>query len=414
MKLWLMTVGEPLPLPGTQVRLWRTGLLAKTLVARGHSVTWWTSSVDHFNKCSFTNASERRVVERGLTLQFLHGRLYQRNVSPARWCNHRQIASQFVRLAPTHEDPDVILCSYPTIELSAAAVRYGHAKDIPVLLDIRDLWPDEMAVRLPRSLRPLARWLLWPMYRQAEFALRGANGLVAVSQRYLGWGLAHARRERTPIDAIFTHGYPTPASTDRADARSLRWLAERGIDGTRRVFWFAGTFVGSIDLDTVIDAAKRLRDHPDVLFVLSGSGERDGEWRDKARGLDNVVFTGWLDREQLCALASVAWVGLGAYKRGALMSLTNKIFEYMAYGLPVLSALPGEARGIIERGGCGEFYEPGSASALASAIRRLCGDSARRDAMAARARQLFQRDYAAEAVYPRLAEHLETVVASSR
>ena len=163
LSIWLITVGEPLPFQGSSARPWRTGLLARLLARRGHNVTWWTSSVDHFTKRFFVNESKRVDVEPNFALQFLHGRLYKRNISMARWRNHREIAAEFDRISAGAQRPDLIVCSYPTIELSAAAARYGKAHGIPVLLDIRDLWPDEMAALLPRPLRGLARLLLWPM-----------------------------------------------------------------------------------------------------------------------------------------------------------------------------------------------------------------------------------------------------------
>src|SRR5690606_4552679 len=159
----------------------------------------------------------------------------------------------------------------------------------------------------------------------------------------LSWGLAYAGRSRAPQDGVFTHGYPERSAT--APGMAVKdWVKQLYIDPGRRIFWFSGTFVGSIDLSTVIEAARLLRDRSDVMFVFSGSGQQEAAWREQAKGLSNIRFTGWLDREQLDAMAARAWVGLGAYKKGALMSLTNKIFEYMAYGLPILISLPGDAR----------------------------------------------------------------------
>jgi glycosyltransferase involved in cell wall biosynthesis len=406
LSIWLITVGEPLPLRGNSARLWRTGLLAQKLVERGHAVTWWTSTVDHFNKRFFVEKAQQYPVQDGFKLQFLHGDLYTRNVSFARWRNHRQIAAQFVEFSKKCASPDVILCSYPPIELSAAAVEYGNAHRIPVLLDICDLWPDEIAAKLPGVLRPMAPFLLFSMYRKAKFAMRNATGLVAISNRYREWSLAHAGRSAGEFDAVFTHGYPQNASASSMEDPA-GWLARLGIEKHHRVFWFVGTFVGSIDLATVIEAAKRLTDLKEALFVLSGSGEKDAELREQAAGLSNVRFTGWLDQAQLATLASTAWVGLGPYKKDALMSLPNKIFEYMAYGLPVLLSLPGEAQDIVETADCGRFYRPGSAQDLESAVRLLCRDPARREHMARRAQLIFREKYSAETVYGRMAEHLE-------
>ncbi len=48
MRVWLLTVGEPLPTDGGSDRVWRTGFLARALADRGHEVVWWSSAFDPF------------------------------------------------------------------------------------------------------------------------------------------------------------------------------------------------------------------------------------------------------------------------------------------------------------------------------------------------------------------------------
>lgn len=408
LNIWLITVGEPLPLPGHSARLWRTGILARTLAERGHRVTWWTSTVNHFTKEYFTRSNESRSIAPGLDLQFLHGDLYRKNISFARFRNHRQIAEAFRRLARERPAPDLVLCSFPTIELSFEAVSYCRERSIPVLLDIRDLWPDEIEARVPRPFLPLLRVAFAGMYRQTRHALRNASGLVAISDQYLSWGLNWAERQRNHADAVFTHAYPPPPPP-AADEDVVRTLRQLGVDPGKRIVCFIGTFVGSIDLVTVVNAAKLLADRTDVQFVLAGSGEQEANLRALAQGADNIVFTSWVNQQQLAAVASRAWVGLGAYKKGALMSLTNKIFEYMAYGLPVLLSLPGEAQRLIEQARCGMFYEPGSPDSLARQLRQLLDSPGTREELASNALRTFQQRYSSETVYKALAEHLERI-----
>jgi len=415
-RVWLITVGEPLPLDGRPVRLFRTGILAHLLAERGVEVVWWTSTVDHFTKAYFVEGDRTVPLTERLTLQFLHGRLYHRNVSLSRLRNHREIARAFSRLAPQQERPDLVLCSLPTIELSAAAVEYGRAAGVPVLLDVRDLWPEEMVAKLPKPLRALGPALFRPMFREVREALRGATGIVAISRAHLHWGLAHAARAAGPGDAVFAHGYPRPAAVPDAGGSGVEsGLRRAGVDPAKRVFWFVGTFIASIDLGTVIEAARRLAGRDDIQFVLSGSGERDAEWRGQARGLDNVVFTGWVDRPAIAWLSRIAFAGIAAYRPDSLiMNLTNKMFEYMSAGLPVLSSVPGEPAEVLAANDCGLFYAPGNAGSLAAAVTRLADNPDLHARQSANARTLFDRDYAADVVYPRMIAFLEDVARRGR
>jgi glycosyltransferase involved in cell wall biosynthesis len=231
--------------------------------------------------------------------------------------------------------------------------------------------------------------------------------VVGISNHYLDWGLRHAGRCRSQFDLVATHGYPDPLSAVNGCER-VREVPGTGVaHSNRKIFWFAGTFVGSIDLGTVIESARLLAHRPDIQFVLTGSGERVAEWQQQAQGLANVVFTGWARREQLASLAADAYAGLAAYKGGALMSLTNKLFEYLGFGLPVLCSLPGEARVLLESSGAGIFYSPENPGELAMAVESLADSPQRRESMAKIARSLFEREFSSVKVYSRLADHLE-------
>ncbi len=407
MRIWLVTAGEPLPLFGSTARLHRTGMLAEALRARGHTVLWWTSTVNHFTKTFFTKDNRRLEAAPGLQIQFLHGCLYTRNVSVARFRNHVQIARQLRVLSAGEAPPDIILSSYPTIELCDEAVQYGTRHSVPVLLDVRDLWPDEMAARLPAPVRPLAPTLLWPMYRSARRALSGASGIVAISNTYMSWARQFGRRSPAPGDLCVPFGYPPADDARPIPDEVATKLVSAGVDASRRIAWFCGTFVGSIDLGTVIEAARQLAGRSDLQFVLTGSGEKDALWREQARGLPNVVFTGWAGRDEIAWLSRHAWVGLGAYKRDAKMSLPNKLFEYMSAGLPILSCLEGEARELIEHHDIGLSYQAGSSEHLAVRLQELAAGESLRARLAANANALFQERFNAEIVYRRYCEHLE-------
>jgi glycosyltransferase involved in cell wall biosynthesis len=408
-KVWVITVGEPLPKYSPADRTWRSGYLARLLARRGHDVTWWVSSFDHFRKVQLEPDSRRVPLEENLALQFLRGRDYPRNISFARLANHREIGLEFRRLAREYPLPDVILCSFPTIELSREATAFGLEKGVPVALDIRDLWPDEMLERLPRVARGLGKLLLAPLYAGTRRAMRDATALVAISNSFLDWGLAHAQRARDPRDKMFPMGYTGALDRVAVDDTVRAALAAKGVDARKRIFWFSGTFVSNIDLGTVIEAARQLRGEPDIQFVLCGAGERDTEWRGQAQGLDNVVFTGWAGAQELACMASMAWAGLGAYEPHARMSFPNKVFEYMSAGQPVLLSLGGETRELVEGHSVGLGYTAGDPASLASVVRRLAADGELRATLSSNATRLFKERFAPEVIYASYADFLESL-----
>lgn len=408
-----MCVSEPLPIDEGSQRHMRAGMLTQTLVSMGHQVIWWTSAFNHSSKLQRTDRSLEMKSPEGVRLWLLHGMGYSHNIGIRRLWNHFQLAHEFNRLAWKELPPDVIFCCWPTVELGYAAVCYAESRSIPILLDVRDLWPDIFLDAAPPPLQPLAKLALAPYYRMTRSAFRRASGIVGISEGYLDWGLAKAGRNRNPNDALFPLGYQAPDWTKASVSEEQKSLQSLGIDASRTVCWFLGSFGDTYDLEPIISAARLLqaRGHMGVQFVLSGGGQGREKYERLAAGLSNVVFTGWLGSDRIAAMMQIAHVGIAAYRKGAPQGLPNKIFEYMAAGLPILSSLEGECKQFLDSNRCGISYQAGSAESFLNALTTLKESKDLAVALGANALEAFEERYSASIVYPKLVEHLQGIVA---
>jgi glycosyltransferase involved in cell wall biosynthesis len=201
----------------------------------------------------------------------------------------------------------------------------------------------------------------------------------------------------------------------RRDAIALARLRQLGVDPSRRICWFAGTFGQSYDLATVIEAAREFQRRGIVApqFVLCGAGEQDTALRERARDLGNVVFTGWVASTQLEAIGACAWVGLQPYRADARQGFANKLFEYLSFGLPLVSSLAGENAALISEHSIGATYAAGDAGALFETLNTLLADDPSVAGMSARARRLFEERFSSDSIYQRLAAHLERLAGPS-
>jgi glycosyltransferase involved in cell wall biosynthesis len=408
MRVWLITISEPLPIDVGAPRLLRTGILADHLRARGHEVLWWNSTFDHTAKKQRFLTDTFREVSPGYRLALLHGPAYRHNVSLARLLNHMWLGYKFRRYCSSEARPDVILCSFPTIELSCEAVRYGKRHGVPVILDIRDLWPDTFVQKVPRCVRGLGKLAFGPLVRRTRFALRNADNLVAMSQGCLHWGLRYAQRQATTRDQVFPLAYRKSSVLPESIRQAGVHLKAKGVDENKVICWFIGTFGDTYDVGTIIEAARELerRGRQDLQFVLSGDGPLREAWTSQAQGLRNVVFTGWVAGPAIAYLMSVADIGLAAI-HGVPETLPNKLFEYFAAALPVLSSLVGEeARALLDENECGRSYEPGNVMAFLNALHFLLQDECLRRRMSANALMLFQTRFDAHLVYPQMVDYL--------
>jgi glycosyltransferase involved in cell wall biosynthesis len=388
----------------------RMGLVADMLASAGHEVVWWTSSFDHnYKRQRYTRDTTVRVQER-LELRFLHARAYDSNISLARLINHYQLGKAFTRVArsvPPDKKPDIAFATMPIVELAAATAEYGRANGIPVIIDVRDLHPDIYLSLLPKSLHSLGRAALWRMYNDLRTSLRLATSIIAIAPSFLRWALRHARRVERPDDRVFPLAYPEIHAAPSEIEAAAHELESLGVRRDKKILWYVGTFNRWIDLETPISAARQLeRDgRDDFQLVISGSGDFEPEWRRRAQGLKNIVFTGWIGVPHILHLRKIAWAGLAPYRPGFL-TVGNKLFEYMAGGLPILLSIGGDARSIVESNDCGIGYDGASVPSFIDAVNKLDQPGVR-SRMADNSLAAYREHYSAEKVYAAMVDYIE-------
>jgi glycosyltransferase involved in cell wall biosynthesis len=414
MVVWLVTIGEPLPIDGKNVRLHRTGMLADLLFERGHTVVWWTSTFDHFKKVQRYKKDTTVDVGSGYKIELLYSMSYRSTVSIARTINHYRVAKKFSKLIRNEQKPDLILCSFPTVLLSYHAAMYGAAAEVPVVLDARDMWPDIFLNLVPKWSRRFVHLLLMPSFRKAKKAFEQAYSITGMTPDFIKWGLRYAGREKTGLDRDFPFGYrsrvPDKAALKGADS----FWKSYGIDSRQNPFivCFFGTIGRQFEIETVIQAARELQAKKiPVSFILCGDGDRLELYKDQTDGLANVMFPGWVGEAEIWSLMRKAAVGLAPYIDTVdfQSSIPNKIIEYLSAGLPVVSSLRGQVSDLLEEYNCGSTYDGKIAGDLVDTIVRLYEDTGARDRMSKNAARLFEKRFTAEKVYSEMIDYLVAV-----
>lgn len=409
MRVWLVKIGEPLPTQPGARRL-RTAMLADELVARGHEVVWWTGTFDHFQRKQVLDGGARVQVRDGYELRALRGRPYKEVFSPARYLNHLEVARSFRRRAPGAPAPDAIVASMPDYHLAAEAVRYARARGIPCLVDVRDPWPDLFTTVGPRLLRPLLRLALAPDQRKLRRLLRDADGVLANTESLLAWALAKAGRQAGSSDRVFYLGAPPAAEASR-DSPAMAALRRKAAG--RFAVAYLGTFGRVWHPAVVVEAARLLADgsKSPPLFLVAGDGDAREDIERRARGLENVVLTGWLGDEDIRSLLSMATVA-ALPCNVPTDQFPNKAFSYLSAGLPVVSSLGGDLARLLDRHGAGVTVanEPGS---MASVLRSLQEQPGRVATMRAAARALFDERLRADRIYADYADHVERIAGAA-
>ena len=125
----------------------------------------------------------------------------------------------------------------------------------------------------------------------------------------------------------------------------------------------------------IAEAAKLLKDHRGVDFVIIGDGVKKDEIEDMKRKyrLMNLHVLGNMQPESLLPYLQGADLGLATLQDKLFCegTIPVKIFSYMACGLPVIFAGRGEGRTIVQEHCAGVCIEPEDAKALADTVLAL-------------------------------------------
>ncbi len=418
MKIWLFNASEGHAFAGTSQRPGRATMQARALRARGHEVHWFSSAFDHASKSWNRSLSPAAAQAEGIHLHLLRGCGYRRNVSLARVVDHALLRHGLRKAVAALPPPDLILCSYPIIEFAVVAAELANRHRVPLIIDVRDWWPDIFRY----GARPWQRGFVAPFVsyyqRSARWALSQATGLMGITEEFVDWAAHKAGRPRGPWDRAFPLCFPESRLPSAAlqSARSF-WDASLAHAPARPIFAFLGTLGHSLDVDPLIDAALQFGDTAnDPLFVLCGVGDRLAAYRARAAGRRNLLLPGWVDRSQGQALLERSYAGLNPLplRPDFLASINGKTAEYLAASLPIVSSpCEGSVHRLLQSHGCGLSYDPTRPGDAVQVLRGFLADSPARDRMALAARRVYETMFVAERVFDQMAAHLECVVRSA-
>jgi glycosyltransferase involved in cell wall biosynthesis len=412
LKIWILEIGEPLPIE-KNVRLHRYGQFSQYLAKLGHEVTWWASSFSHAPKKHFSEKHEKKYLD-GLCLYLIKGPGYKKNVSYARIKHTKHFSDTFLKLSKKEDLPDIIIAPIPTVDSANAAFIYAQENNIKYVVDIRDLWPDELVNLAPVPLRPFAKFLFKNSYRKMREICSKASGIMGVSNSYISYGLGFAGRERRSEDIFFPLGYTTVKNSVESISSIKQGFVNKYVSDKRSLkLCFFGTLGNYFDLFTVFKAIHQLKDEFPIQLFIGGTGSSLKRFEAQVGKLgieDSVVFLGWINSLQIQALMELSDVGLAPYKVDAQMSLPNKPFEYMAGGLPILSSIQGELKAILDDQKCGHTYVANSVEDLVESLRwfQKCPDEAIE--MGRRGRDLLENSFSNEKVFENVEKQLSNII----
>lgn len=421
MHVWLVKLEEQLPID-KDYRPYRMGMLADALVEKGHTVTRWCSDYNHTAcKNRYGQRSSLQLAKNYHAELLYSGVRYRNPVSLLRLVDNFLLSRQFAKEGiATQNVPDLIVCSMPTPELAAVSAKISRHHKIPLVLDARDMWPDIIENELSGIKALLAKPIIWLMKRNLRNAATTAVSLVGITKFFRDHLLNYSKRTLSANDAVFPLGYnPDLTVLSHSEEMELTTYWQQRdihIDKRYKFIYFAGRLNSTVfnAIQPVIKAASALQGlHKNIRFVLCGSGSKEDELRQMTASLDNFIMPGEVTTKALALLRKHTFAALLPIERRVdyQNSLSNKMFEYLSAGLPVLSWLDGIPGQTIKNHNCGFVYNNAD-ELIEQIIELLTNDTLRAD-MSRNAKKLFDSEFCGDIVYSKFATHLEHIYQQS-
>ena len=375
--------------------------LARYLVQRGHRVTIIASPVSYITGAGTHASAEEK--EAGITI--IRSYVYQAHHKSF---VHRVFAfisfmtSSFI-VGLRVKDVDLIWGTSPPIFQGITAWALSRLKRISFLFEVRDLWPAfaiSVGVLKNGILIRASEWLERFLYREADRVMVNSPGYVEHVR-----DLGAKRVELVPNGADSGMFDPANQGESFNESHSLK---------DKFVALYAGAHGMSNDLDVVLDAAKILQDEEKIQIVLLGDGKEKANLQVRAEemGLRNVIFISSVPKSEMANALAATDVCIAILKPIEWYKTTypNKVFDYMAAGRPVVLAIDGVIRDVVEAAGCGIFAEPGDASALADAISQLAANPVQSQEMGLAGRRYIEEHFDRAELAEQLSKILEEMV----
>ena len=285
--------------------------------------------------------------------------------------------------------PDVIYATSPPLTIAAPALAAVARWRVPLVFEVRDLWPEapiQMGALSNPRLQRQARSLEQQAYRRARRVIALSPGIR---------------------DGVIASGVPEGKVVlvpNASDLDLFRPSPPPPFD-ERFVVSYFGTMGEANDLSLAIEAARLV---PDMSFVLMGGGKRRAELERTAP--PNVEFPGpAASKEAVAALAARSGACLTLFKDVPVLATNspNKLFDTFAAGRPAIVNMDGWMRELVEDNDAGLYVR--DAGELAQKLAWLRAHPEEVSRMGRNGRDLAEREFDRDLLAGRVLDVLQEV-----
>ncbi len=269
--------------------------------------------------------------------------------------------------------PDIILASSVHPLTMVAGIQIAKKLKVPCICEVRDLWPEaifsfnkakENSI-LGKILTAGEHWI----YKKADaliFTKEGDRDYIIEK----GWDTAHGGKVDLKKCHYINNGVDLVAFLKSTEENVVE---DMDLADDKFNVVYAGAIRPVNNVGNILDAAALLKDHTNIQFLVYGDGNQQEalKQRVKDEGLTNVKMKGYVNKQYIPYILNKSSVNILNYSQSQYNwsrgNSSNKLFEYMASGKPVISTVK-MGYCILDMYKCGLSLEEATPEELAKKI----------------------------------------------
>ena len=354
--------------------------MTKSWVSQGHEVVVLAGMV-HYNTGKKNDRYKGKFIykdefDEGITVWRSHvSEAYNVNFLGRLWAYFSFVLSSlFTGLFKAKGEFDVLIVTSPPLFVGITAYVVSRIRRIPLLFEVRDLWP-ESAIDTGVLTNSL---IIKLAYKFEAFIYKKSAKINVLTPAFRDTLI---KVKEVPEDKVvfipnaadFSLSKELLSSFDASGLRaSMNWT-------DKFVITYVGAHGKANHLIQLVNAAEALKD-TNVHFVLIGSGMEKDILKQEVnnRQLSNIQFIDPVPKSEVFKYILASDMGASILKRVETFKTiySNKTFDYMSCKIPILMAIDGVSRKLVEDARCGIYVEPENIDEFNQKIREVYTDKA--------------------------------------
>lgn len=360
-----------------------------------------TSDFSHGKKAHREN-NQQEMNKLSYKITLIHELGYKKNISFKRFYSHYIFAKNVKKYLKSIEKPDIIYCAIPSLDVAKMAAKFAKQNDIKFVIDIQDLWPE--AFKMVFNIPVISNIIFAPFNNTVNFAYKNANDIIAVSDTYANRAASVNNSYKSKLSVFL--------GTDLEYFDECKNINKTSRDNNIFKVVYIGTLGHSYNLKCIIDALQIIKNNgkiKNIKFIAIGNGPLKEEFEQYAELKEiDYEFTGRLDYDKMVGKLCECDIAVNPIRNGAAQSVINKVGDYAAAGLPVISTQECEEyRDLVENYKIGFNCDNNNIEDIADKIEKLYYDETLRKQMGSNNRKLAEERFDRRKTYLQIKKIIE-------